>query len=511
MLHPRASSPTKSRRTDIFGCGRIQLVPQFVLSERKEGEEHGKHTGEGQICTETDVVRKIVEGRKVQTESAVPPGGKVIVIGAGFSGIAAACALKEAGYDVTILEARDRIGGRVRTDRRFGTPIDLGASWLHGGAGNPLKPVAKALGVKTRVSDYGSLAAYRLDTLGRLPIRQEDLEHERARLDSALYRKNVWPYYSTMLRRWLGLAGTRVSVADVLGKLSFHSTQAGRFALCRIEKGIEGIYAAPAQELSFANLLYESATDPEGKSLPQGEQFILGGMDALIDHFAEAVSVQFGQTVKRISYGVKGVQVKTEREVFSADGTIVTVSIGLLRSGRLSFDPELPQSHQTALSRMDMGLLNKVILRFPRAFWPEEADFLFVCGDTLCPFYVNFAAYARVPILVGLSGGTAAHEIEELSDQAIVARLCKELSGIMGDAVPDPTDVIVQRWRSDPFALGSYAYLRVGANGGEPKVLSRPVAGRVFFAGEALHPHDPGTVHGAYWSGQRAAWQVQGA
>ena len=152
-----------------------------------------------------------------------------------------------------------------------------------------------------------------------------------------------------------------------------------------------------------------------------------------------------------------------------------------------------------------MGLFNKVILRFPRVFWPEEPDFVFVCGGSLCSFYVNFAAYAGVPMLVGLSGGTAADEIEELPDQAIVTRLRKEFSGVMGTAVPEPTEVMIQRWRSDPFARGSYAYLRVGANGGEPEVLSRPIAGRVFFAGEALHLHDPGTVHGAYWTGQRAA------
>lgn len=157
-----------------------------------------------------------------------------------------------------------------------------------------------------------------------------------------------------------------------------------------------------------------------------------------------------------------------------------------------------------------MWLFNKVILRFPYPFWPEEPDFVFVCGDGLCSLYVNFAAYAGVPILVGFVGGAAAHDIECLSDEAVVARLRQELSGVMRGALADPTDVIVQRWRSDPFTMGSYAYLRVGANGGEPEIHYTRVAGRVFLAGEALHPYDPETVHGAYWSGQRAARQVRG-
>ena len=202
--------------------------------------------------------------------------------------------------------------------------------------------------------------------------------------------------------------------------------------------------------------------------------------------------------------------VETERETFTADGVIVTLPIGVLQSDRIVFEPVLPHSHRTALSRIGMGLFNKIILRFPRVFWPEEPDFVFVCGGSLCSFYVNFVAYAGVPMLVGLSGGTAAEKIEELADQVIVTQLQKELSSVLGTTIPEPTDVFVQRWRSDPFARGSYAYLRVGANGGEPEMLSRPIAGRVFFAGEALHLHDPGTVHGAYWTGQRAARQVRG-
>ena len=129
------------------------------------------------------------------------------------------------------------IGGRVWTDRRFEPPIDLGASWLHGGRGNPLKAVAANLGLRTRVSEYGNLAAYELGTVGRSAVSRAAFESEYTKLEAAVYRQSGWTYVSTLARRWLGRPGTRVSVADVLSALPAPLNRGGSFGALSDREG----------------------------------------------------------------------------------------------------------------------------------------------------------------------------------------------------------------------------------------------------------------------------------
>ncbi|WP_375497311.1 flavin monoamine oxidase family protein [uncultured Nostoc sp.] len=248
----------------------------------------------------------------------------------------------------------------------------------------------------------------------------------------------------------------------------------------------ENFFASSAEELGFANLISKSATQAQTELLPSSDRFVVGGMDRIIDYLARGLTIQLSEVVNQIIYNHQGVCIHTQRQIYQADAVIVTLSIGVLRSGQILFNPELPITYRRALTRIDMGLLNKIVLRFPDVFWPEEVDLLAMLSNSLCPFYVNYVRYSGRPILIGMVGKHASHEIEVRTDEEIKKRLCAELTAVLGSKIPEPTDVYITRWGQEPFILGSYARMLIGATGLESRQLSQPIAGRVYNASEAL-------------------------
>jgi monoamine oxidase len=224
------------------------------------------------------------------------------------------------------------------------------------------------------------------------------------------------------------------------------------------------------------------------------------------------LSIRFGQVVNRVSTQATGVTVQTQASAFTADKLVVTLPLGVLKTGRVQFLPALPAAKRNAISKLGMGVLNKCVLRFSRAFWPSQYDWLgFIPGANASGQWAEWISLLRPlgqPVLVGFNAADFGRQIEAWADRQIVTSAMLTLRQIYGPQIPDPVSYQITRWVSDPFSAGSYSYVPVGATSRARDALAASLGGQLFFAGEATQRQYPATVHGAYLSGLRAAQEV---
>lgn len=419
----------------------------------------------------------------------------VVVIGAGMAGLAAARDLMARGMSVHILEARDRIGGRVFTNRDVpGWPVDMGASWIHGIDGNPL----------TRLADQGGLArietsweprptfgpgGVRIDLDDASELAGKLLEAGRDRVEDRDYD---------------------VSLADaVQGTAGWRGLKPGDRRLVRhfANSDIEHEFAADWNDLSAWYYDDSGAYDGPDVIFPDG-------YGDLATYLAKGPSITTGEIVTGLQRRGDTVKIITQSDTtYQASHVILTVPLGVLKAGRIAFSHPLERSRTKAIDSIGMGLLNKCWLRFERTFWPHNTDAFGFVGE-LDGHWAEWFSLSRAtgePTLLGFNAGTAAREIEKLDDRETVERAMEVLRSIFGSGIPDPVTWKISRWNSDPFALGSYSFTAVGSDRGSRRALAgADWDGRLLFAGEATHEEHPATVHGAYLSGQEAARLIAG-
>lgn len=424
----------------------------------------------------------------------------VLVLGAGIAGIAAAGALRSQGRRVIVLEGRDRIGGRICTDRSLGGPVDLGAGWIYGFKGNPLAELAERYHAATLASDWENLDLYDSDGT-RIS--------EKAFLDSG-----------TAFEKAIGQAWEEVAASDAdvsLGDLARREmTRAGgderRQRLLNWQLSmVESDYAEDLERLSGKLSALDEETGGDELMLRNGYQTIVAGL-------SEGLDIRLGQRVNKVDSTGATIQVVTDKGRFQARRVLVTLPLGVLQqrgssersAGAVQFVPELPRSKRDAMGRLGMGTLNRVVLRFPRSFWPPERDgFGFAStkqGEF--PVFLNLDRVSGIPALAALIAGSPARDIEPLADPEIVSQTVGILRRIFGSKVPDPSGQLITRWHSDPFCRGSYSYAPLGVQQGDREQLAEPVDDRLFFAGEATHPTMSATVHSAYLTGLREADRI---
>lgn len=417
----------------------------------------------------------------------------VLVLGAGIAGLAAARTLTEAGLNVIILEARDRIGGRMWTDNSLGMPLDLGASWIHGVKGNPIAKLAAQWNIKTTPTDYENFSTF--NEQGNELSTDEEAQMEE--LFDSIYSEVEQMQEDTdddmsLQDAFDQVISSRNLSAEELRRLNFY---------IQAETSLE--YGADPNDLSLWNWDQDEELGGEEVVFP-------GGYNQITDGLAKGLDIRLGVKVEVISYGSDGVDVETTSGTFSADKVIVTFPLGVLKQAVIKFDPPLPESKQGAIDRLAMGVLNKVYLKFPEVFWDEEVEGFGYIGEELGEWndWLSFVPYIDQPVLMAFHGGSKGFALEELSDEEIISGAMKTLRVIYGDEIPEPQGYLITRWGKDPLAFGSYSHIPPFASGDDLDALFESVDDVLYFAGEATHREFPGTVHGAYLSGIAAAQEI---
>ena len=398
----------------------------------------------------------------------------LVVVGAGAAGLAAARTALELGLTTVVLEAKDRIGGRAWTDTSsLGAPWERGANWLHNAEINFFTRYADAHGFA-----YESTAA---------PARRlwaggwaaADLKAARDDYEAQAFRAV----------EQAGAAGRDVAAAEViLPDPRFRALFAPWFA------ALVGAEPERTSTVDFAR----AALSGSNRRLERG-------FGALVGHYGRGVPVRLTTPVTAIRWGGKDVRVDTPCGRLCAHAVVVTLATSVLAAGRIRFEPALPSARLEALAGVPTGAANKVALAFARnVFDCEGPFFLRFAAERFVPFVFEMRPFGR-DLAIGHLGGRWARELEAAGECAMV--------DLAKDALVEAFGAELRRhlraaaataWCSDPDVMGGYSCALPGKAYLRP-LLAEPIAGRVFFAGEACSLEHYGTVHGAWATGVAAA------
>ncbi|KYH43797.1 NAD(P)/FAD-dependent oxidoreductase [Branchiibius sp. NY16-3462-2] len=424
-----------------------------------------------------------------------------VVVGAGVSGLTTARLLTDAGRRVVVLEARDRIGGRLHTARADGRITDLGASWIHGIDDGPVWAATQALGMRAAEFTVGSYQA------GGRPIAYYGPDGDRLSDEQADAFIQDVRTVDERLGVLLASVGPGSSYADLaeraLGALDWAPERADRvreFLQHRTEEQY-GVWIADMD----AHGLDDDQTNGDEVVFPDG-------YDQLATGLATGLDIRLGQVATRIEWSTSGARVITADLSLDARHVVVTVPVGVLQSGALAISPPLPPEVTGALANLAMNDFEKVFLRFDDRFWDQDVYAVRRQGPA-ARWWHSFYDLTRLhgePTLLTFAAGPCAQAVRSWSDEQIAESVLESLREIYGD-VPSPRYVDVTRWRDDEFARGSYAYLRVGGSPADHDTLATPIGdGVLHLAGEATWTDDPATVTAAMCSGHRAAANLLG-
>ncbi|URE00873.1 Flavin containing amine oxidoreductase [Musa troglodytarum] len=450
-------------------------------------------------------------GRRESSLGAAMDSTSVIIIGAGMSGISAAKTLSDAGVkDILILEATNRIGGRIRNTYFADLSVETGANWIegvHGEEQNPIWEMAQQLGLRTFRSDYSNLSSN--------TYKQDGGRYEKAAVEAAIdesekihslgekYSKTLPPSgrndisISTFQRLENKIPSTPLEMIVDYYSYDYEFAEPPRVTslqntvpLPTFDDFGDNVYFV-ADERGYKSLVYNLAT----MFLKTNSQGVI------VDP-----RLQLGKVVTEIQYSGDGATVSTDdTSSYRADFVLVSVSIGVLQSDLIKFNPVLPKWKILALYEFDMAVYTKIFLKFPFKFWPDGDDrefFLYASKRRgYYPVWQHFEKqYPGANILMVTVTDEESRRIEQQDESTTKTEAMEVLRSMFGKDIPQATDILVPRWWSNKFFRGSFSNWPLGVNRHEFDSIKAPIK-RLYFTGEHTSEHYNGYVHGAYLAG----------
>ena len=412
-----------------------------------------------------------------------------LIIGGGIAGLVAARHLTGAGLEVTLLEARDRLGGRIYTDSTGKFPVELGAEFVHG-----------------RPDEILALAAEGATPI--VPVQGK-------------FRRKIngdWAEAGDLMER-IDKLFAKLPAAEPDESFQYYLDRSGEDDEVKQHalRYVEGFHAADPSLISARSL----RRDSEAEEAIQGDQQyrIASGYESLVQTVADRIDrkrcdIVMNTVVHEVAWRQGQVIARASTAEYLASRAIVALPLGVLKSKSVVFSPALPEK-QNAMSFLESGPATRVSLCFEQKFWERDskmADLSFLFTDD--PEFPTWWTSNPLPypILTGWAAGPNARVHADRSKDDIVQSAVQALARIL--KIPEPeirrqmTESFAHDWQADPFSRGAYSYAAVGGMDAA-KTLAEPVADSLYFAGEATNSDGyNGTVHGAIATGLRAAKEL---
>lgn len=417
--------------------------------------------------------------------------GTILVVGAGAAGLYTADLLMNQGLNVSVLEASDRVGGRVLSVRGFDDfPVELGASEIRTENSLLLK-MAQELNLPT--TDLASGTKNKFFLNGQTKTADE-LASDPAFAAATQFISSITSYDQpgSTLMQAIEQSGLSTEVWQILeGQLGEHlGSDNDRISI----NGIKSAVNLPDNRRALA--------------LPANP-----AQDLLTSRFVHVLDyVYFNTKVSAIDYTGEKVTVATDKGSLTADKVVLTVPVSIMKSGAISFSPALPEDKLGALSRTGMDAAVTVLIRFNRNFWGSDTFKIF--GGSLVPVYVaaGKARSDRNRTLIIQAFGNDAEILASLSDDALKAAITKDLDSMFDNNAStnnEITALLRKDWQGDEFTQGGFSYPLAGGSENDRIILSTHIDNKLYFAGEATSVNGNfGTVHGALESAERVAQEV---